>query len=112
GFFDAERFGRMKPSAYFINTSRGVVVREPDLIEALESGRIAGASLDVRAKEPPERGKLESMPNVLLMPHIAAFTREAQERVNNAICHDVARVLDGKPAQNATGAAMPARLVS
>ncbi|MGH9608378.1 MAG: hydroxyacid dehydrogenase [Bryobacteraceae bacterium] len=112
GFFDAERFGKMKPSAYFINTSRGAVVREPDLIEALESGGIAGAALDVRAKEPPERGKLESMPNVLLMPHIAAFTREAQERVNNAICHDVARVLDGKPAQNAAGATVPARLVS
>jgi D-3-phosphoglycerate dehydrogenase len=111
-FFDAKRFERMKPSAFFINTSRGVVVREPDLIEALESGRIAGAALDVRAKEPPQAGKLESMPNVILTPHVAAFTREAQERVANAICNDVARVLDGKPAQNAVGAAMPARLIS
>ena len=107
GFFDAKRFARMKPSAFFINTSRGTVVREPDLIEALESGRIAGAALDVRAKEPPQTGKLEAMPNVILTPHVAAFTREAQERVTNAICHDIARVLDGKPAQNAVGAATP-----
>lgn len=106
-FFDPKRFERMKPSAFFVNTSRGTVVREPDLIEALESGRIAGAALDVRAKEPPQAGKLESMANVIVTPHVAAFTHEAQERVTNAICQDVARVLDGKPAQNAVGAAMP-----
>lgn len=111
GFFSADRFGKMKPSAYFINTSRGAVVREDDLIAALEDGRIAGAALDVRATEPPKSGKLELMPNVLLTPHVAAFTHEAQERVTNAICQDVARVLEGKPAQNAVGAALPARLV-
>lgn len=109
GFFDAKRFAKMKPSAYFINTSRGAVVHEADLIEAVERGRIQGAALDVRASEPPQPGKLESMPNVILMPHVAAFTREAQERVTTAICQDVARVLSGKPAQNAVGAATPRR---
>lgn len=112
GFFSADRFGRMRPSAYFINTSRGAVVREDDLIAALEGGWIAGAALDVRASEPPQSGKLELMHNVLLTPHVGAFTHEAQERVTNAICQDVARVLEGKPAQNAVGAALPARLVS
>ena len=90
----------MKPTAYFINTARGEVVREADLLAALKAKQIAGAALDVRAKEPPEPGELELLPNVILTPHIAAFTREAQLRVTKAICEDVARVLDGKPAQN------------
>jgi len=48
----------------------------------------------VRGKEPPQVGELESMANVILLPHIAAFTREAQDRVTAAICEDVARVLE------------------
>lgn len=109
GFFDAVRLSRMKSSAYFINTSRGAVVKEADLINALQEKRIAGAALDVRASEPPKAGQLEALPNVILLPHIAAFTYEAQERVTKAICQDVARVLDGKLAQNAVGIAMPTR---
>ena len=101
----------MKPSAYFINTSRGQVVSEPDLVEALKSRTIAGAALDVRATEPPLTGELEELPNVILLPHVAAFTREAQDRVTKAICEDVARVLDGKSAQNAVGEAVPKRRV-
>ncbi len=101
GLLDARRFQKMKPTAYFINTARGEVVREADLLEALKTGKIAGAALDVRGKEPPQIGELEQLPNVILTPHIAAFTREAQDRVTKAICEDVARVLEGKPAQNA-----------
>ena len=100
-------FGRMKKSAYFINTSRGEVVAEDDLAMALQAGTLAGAALDVRAKEPPVRGLLEDAPNVLLTPHIAAFTAEAQTRVTRAICEDVARVLEGKPAQNAVNRLPP-----
>ncbi len=105
-------FRKMKPSAFFINTSRGKVVCEADLLEALKSGTIAGAALDVRVIEPPQIGELETLPNVILMPHIAAFTREAQARVTTAICEDVARVLDGKPAINAVGPATPRKLAS
>jgi phosphoglycerate dehydrogenase-like enzyme len=105
-------FLKMKPHAFFINTSRGSVVDEPALLAALKSGRIAGAALDVRAKEPPQAGELEALPNVILTPHIAAFTREAQDRVTRAICEDVVRVLDGKPALNAAGSAVPRKLVS
>lgn len=101
GLINAECFARMKPTATFINTSRGEVVMEDDLLCALKSGKIAGAALDVRGKEPPAVGELERLPNLILTPHIAAFTHEAQERVTKAICEDVARVLDGKPAQNA-----------
>lgn len=108
-FFDAARFNQMKPQAYFINTSRGAVVKEADLLTALREKRIAGAALDVRTTEPPKVGQLEALPNVILLPHIAAFTHEAQERVTRAVCMDVARVLEGKLAQNAVGIASPAR---
>jgi D-3-phosphoglycerate dehydrogenase / 2-oxoglutarate reductase len=101
GLLNAERFGRMKSTATLINTSRGEVVVENDLLDALKSGKIAGAALDVRAMEPPQTGKLERLPNLILTPHVAAFTQEAQDRVTTAICEDIGRVLGGKPAQNA-----------
>ncbi len=98
---NANAFARMKPTALFINTSRGEVVDEVALADALRSNKIAGAALDVRETEPPVAGELEKLPNVLLMPHIAALTREAQARVTRAICEDVARVLDGQLPLNA-----------
>lgn len=104
---NSERFGKMKPGALFVNTSRGAVVVEADLVAALQSGRLGGAALDVRSTEPPAMSELESLSNVILTPHIAAFTREAQDRVARAVCEDVARVLDGKPAINPVGAALP-----
>ena len=101
GLLNAGCFARMKPTATFINTSRGEVVVEGDLLAALKSGAIAGAALDVRGIEPPQRGELEQLPNLILTPHVAAFTHEAQDRVTSAICEDVCRVLEGKPAMNA-----------
>ena len=101
GIFDLSRFRKMKPTSFLINTARGEVIREADLCQALKTGMIAGAALDVRATEPPVPGELEALPNLILIPHIAAFTREAQDRVIQAICEDVARVLDGKTSQNA-----------
>jgi D-3-phosphoglycerate dehydrogenase / 2-oxoglutarate reductase len=112
GLLNAARFRQMKPGAYFINTSRGKVVSEPDLVKALNSGILGGAALDVRAKEPPPLGELESLPNVILTPHIGAFTREAQDRVTTAICEDVTRVLEGKPAINAVRSPVPHRLAA
>jgi D-3-phosphoglycerate dehydrogenase len=101
GLLSAKCFARMKPTATLINTSRGEVIVEEDLIAALKSGVIAAAALDVRVKEPPKRGTLEDLPNLVLTPHVAAFTHEAQDRVTKAICEDVCRVLDGKTAMNA-----------
>jgi D-3-phosphoglycerate dehydrogenase len=112
GLLNREHFRVMKPGALFINTSRGKVVSEPDLLDALKSGVIGGAALDVRAQEPPELSELETLPNVILTPHIAAFTHEAQDRVTTAVCEDVARVLEGKPAINAVHRSVPRRLAA
>lgn len=98
GFFSHERFAQMKSSTLFLNLARGEVVDEPALVEALRSGRIAGAGLDVRAVEPPAASPLNEMDNVVLTPHIAAFTAEAQARVVAAVCRDVTAVLDGRRA--------------
>ena len=107
GLLNAALFARMKPSAIFINTSRGEVVVERDLAAALKNGTIAGAALDVRATEPPQPGDLEQIPNLILLPHIAALTHEAQRRVTRAICEDVARVLEGQIPQNAVNRIAP-----
>jgi len=107
--FTYERFALMKPTAFFLNTSRGEVVDETGLIQALEGNRIAGAALDVRNTEPPASGPLSRMDNVILTPHIGAFTHEAQERVVATVCRDVAAVLSGGEAGSPFGLARPGR---
>ena len=99
-FFNYDLFCRMKPSAFFLNLARGEVVDEPGLIRALQEKKIAGSGLDVREQEPPAASPLAGMENVILTPHIAAFTREAQDRVVAAVCQDVAAVLGGGAAKN------------
>jgi D-3-phosphoglycerate dehydrogenase / 2-oxoglutarate reductase len=105
--FDYARFCRMKPSAFFLNLARGEVVDEAGLARALDEGKLAGAGLDVRGKEPPGPGPLDSRDNVILTPHIAAFTREGQARVTAAVCGDIAAVLRGEPARNFVNFARP-----
>ncbi len=93
-------FKAMKPTAWLLNTSRGSVVDEKALLAALISGEIAGAILDVRENEPPPPGKLESLPNFLATPHIAAFTHAAQKRVDQGVIADVVAVLRGLDIKN------------
>ncbi|MEE3370864.1 MAG: hydroxyacid dehydrogenase [Planctomycetota bacterium] len=96
--FDYEQFAAMRPTVFFINTSRGGVVSESGLARALQEGRLAGAALDVRENEPPTKGSLEGHDNVILTPHIGAFTEAAQQRVVESVARDVQRVLTGQPA--------------
>jgi len=80
GMIRAEHFAMMKPGAIFINTARGRIVVEKDLVEALRSQQIGGAGLDVFETEPlPEDSPLRLLPNVVLTPHAAGITREATE---------------------------------
>jgi D-3-phosphoglycerate dehydrogenase len=99
GLLDAGRLATMKSGAVIINTSRGGIIDEPALYDALASGRLEGAALDVRDTEPPENSPLHSLENVLFTPHVAAWTREAQEKVLETVTGDVDRVLRGQPAR-------------
>lgn len=107
--FNADLFARMKPRAVFINAARGEVVDESALLAALKSGQIGAAALDVRQKEPPAPSPFDALENVILTPHIGAFTHEAQERVVETVCRDVAAVLRGEPAGSVFGINRPAR---
>jgi D-3-phosphoglycerate dehydrogenase len=108
-FFNYERFSKMKPTAFFFNLARGEVVDENGLLQALKENKIAGAGLDVREQEPPSSTPFAGMENVILTPHIAAFTREAQERVVAAVCQDIAAVLAGGGAKNFVNFPKPKR---
>jgi phosphoglycerate dehydrogenase-like enzyme len=89
----------MQQGSWFINAARGEVVREEALLASLVSEQIGAAALDVRETEPPvdvPNAGLASLENVYLTPHIGAFTIEAQTRVLEKVCRDVADVLDRK----------------
>lgn len=94
----SEQFQRMKPSACFINVSRGEIVDEEALVAALQSGVIAGAALDVFDKEPPDADNpLFGMDQVIVTPHAAALTREAAERMALHAAMGIDEVLSGRP---------------
>jgi glycerate dehydrogenase len=98
GLIDAERLAQMKASAFLINTSRGAIVKERDLAEALEAGRIAGAGLDVLAVEPPRADSpLLTARNCLITPHIAWATRAARARLIKAAVDNLRAFLKGRP---------------
>ena len=97
GFMNLEKFRLMKPTAFFINTARGEIVQESALIEALEKGFIAGAGLDVLAKEPPAiDNPLLRMDNVILTPHIAGLTKDSVTQLAVGAALNALAVLDGK----------------
>jgi D-3-phosphoglycerate dehydrogenase len=100
GLASAALIGRMKPTAWLMNVSRGAVVEEEALVEALSAGRIGGAALDVYAVQPLAAGHpLRDFPNVILSPHVAGLSRESAARMSQVAAQDVVRVLrGGRPA--------------
>jgi len=94
----ARELARMKPSAFLINTSRGGIVDEGALAEALKAGRLAGAALDVLLVEPPPSDHpLRKLPNVVLTPHLAFYSRESVIELQTKAAEEVARALKGEP---------------
>ena len=91
--FSTDKFSKMKPSAFLINTSRGEVIDENALYEALRNGRIAGAALDVFETEPPMNKMLLQLPNVICTPHIGAQTKEAQQLAAMVIAEKIIQTL-------------------
>lgn len=98
GFVNAALLATMKPSSFLINTSRGPLIREEDLAEALNAGRIAGAGLDVLSTEPPApEHPLFTAKNCLITPHIAWATVEARTRLMNKVVDNVKAFQKGRP---------------
>jgi D-3-phosphoglycerate dehydrogenase len=86
-------FSKMKSNSYIINTSRGEVIEETALIEALKNNKIAGAALDVFEVEPPTNKELLGLPNLICSPHIGAQTREGQELASTVIAEKIIQKL-------------------
>jgi D-3-phosphoglycerate dehydrogenase / 2-oxoglutarate reductase len=98
GMFNAPRLQRMKATAYLINTARGGIIDEAALHDALVSGKLAGAGLDVFEQEPPPAGhSLFELPNVIVAPHVAGVTREAVDRMSEQTARNILSALDGEP---------------
>lgn len=96
GMIGADQFAQMKDGVYLIDAARGGVVDEAALLDALNSGKVAGAALDVYGKEPPEDWALANHPRVIATPHVGAQTVEAQARAAQDIASEVLRVLRGE----------------
>ncbi len=96
GMVGPHELGMMRRTAYLVDCARGEIVREDALAEALRAGTIAGAAIDVFAKEPPSGSPLLGAPNVVFTPHLGASTREAQASAGAVVVDQVERVLDGK----------------
>ena len=104
GTINATTLALMKSDAIIVNVGRGEVINEADLIAALKAKTIAGAALDVRAQEPPSKGEMEAIPNLILTPHVAGITKESQLRINQILTSNIELVLNSKPATHAVGA--------
>ena len=92
---NADRIALMKPDAYIINSSRGELIDEDALIEALQAGRIGGAGLDVYTHEPAVDPRLLTIPNVVLLPHLGSATFEGREASGERVITNIRVWADG-----------------
>ena len=104
GSINAASLALMKSDAIIVNVGRGEVINEADLMAALKAKTIAGAALDVRAQEPPTKGDMEEISNLILTPHVAGITSQSQLRINEILTSNIQLVLNSKAATHAVGA--------
>ncbi|GHD48683.1 phosphoglycerate dehydrogenase [Mycetocola manganoxydans] len=105
GMINTEQFAFMKPTAYIVNVARGGLIDEDALHEALVSGTIAGAGLDVFVSEPPTNDALLGLPNIIVTPHLGASTDEAQEKAGVSVARSVRLALGGELVPDAVNVA-------
>src|SRR5690606_39256783 len=105
GLIGAEQFALAKPSLRIVNASRGGIIEEDALADALRTGRIAGAGLDVFVSEPPTGSPLLDLENVVVTPHLGASTDEAQEKAGVSVAKSVRLALDGELVPDAVNVA-------
>ena len=104
GLINAAVMARMKDGVLLLNVARGGVIDEADLADALRSGKVGGAGIDVFTAEPPAGNPLLDAPNTLLTPHLGASTAEAQVAVAEEVAEQILEVLDGRSARYAVNA--------
>ncbi len=95
GLIDARRLALMKPTAYLINASRGGILDEDALVDALEGGRLAGAGLDVWTHEPTIDPRLLALPNVVMLPHMGSATYEGRVAMGDKVIANIRAWTDG-----------------
>jgi glyoxylate reductase len=103
GLINKETLGKMKRGSYLVNTARGPIVCEQDLAEALRTGVLAGAALDVFENEPNINPELLAMENVILTPHIASSTWEARLKMTDQAVSAILDLFSGKTPENVVG---------
>lgn len=96
GLLNAERLAKAKPGIRIINVARGGIVVEEDLAEAIKSGHVGGAAIDVFAKEPTTESPLFGLDSVVVTPHLGASTQEAQDKAGDTIAEQVGLALAGE----------------
>ena len=106
---NAALLNKMKRSVILVSVGRGEVINESDLEEALRSGVIAGAGLDVRAQEPPKDKRFTDLTNVVLAPHVAGITQESQSAINQVLVSEIRAALTGGTQKYAVGAVKQAK---
>jgi glycerate dehydrogenase len=98
GLINAENLGKMKPSAFLINTSRGPIINDADLADALNNNIIAGAGIDVLSKEPPPADNpIFTAKNCIITPHIAWAAKEARARLMDTVITNLEAFIAGQP---------------
>lgn len=108
-----EQFKQMKDGVYILNCARGGIIDEDALYEAIVSGKVAGAALDVFEEEPATHHRLLELDQVIATPHLGASTKEAQISVSIIVCQEILNVFQGKPVKNAVNLPpIPAHLLT